>query len=399
MNPIRQLLHSHPHWGAVQAIYHRLFAHGYKAFLAGGCVRDALLGIPANDLDIATDATPDQIEQIFTKTVAVGKSFGVMRVIEEGADIEVATFRTDGSYKDGRRPDHVTFTTPEEDADRRDFTVNALFFDLENEQILDFVEGQKDLSRKIVRAVGDPHLRFQEDQLRLLRGARFAAQLDFSIEEKTLEAMTSMAPAVHSVSGERIRDEMGKLLKSKNVSLGLQMMEQSTLLKELFPWKQGPISWSPSGTKEVWKNLSLFLRDADDKNLKSSLDMLKLSVKERRAIEESWILWRKPAVFLQQRLGLRLQQLQKPGIRWALEVLHKEDVQSLEIENLFNENRGWGETLPRPFLNGEDLKGKLQGEAIGRTLQEAYNLQLEKQLSTREAALEWLAQHLGSHKG
>lgn len=399
MSPIRQLLHSHPHWGAVQTIYHRLLAHGYKAFLAGGCVRDALLGLPANDLDIATDATPDQIEKLFDKTVAVGKSFGVMRVLEDGADIEVATFRTDGSYKDGRRPDHVTFTSPEEDAKRRDFTVNALFFDLEKEQVLDFVEGQKDLSKKIIRAVGEPALRFQEDQLRLLRGARFAAQLDFAIDEKTLAAMKALAPAVHSVSGERLRDEMGKLLKSKNVSLGLQMMDQSTLLKELFPWKQGQTQWQALGTKEIWKNLSLFLRDADDKNLKQSLDLLKLSVKERKGIEEAWTLWKHPAAFLQQRLGLRIQQMQKPGVLWALEVLLKEGAYSAEIESLFKENQSWGDRLPKPFLNGDDLKGKLQGESIGRALQEAYNLQLEKQLSSREAALTWLTQHLGSHKG
>lgn len=391
---VRQLIHSHPQWAAVQAIYHRLVGKGYSAFLAGGCVRDALLGLVANDLDIATDATPDQIEELFTKTVNVGKSFGVMRVILEGADIEVATFRTDGDYKDGRRPDSVIFSSPEEDAKRRDFTINALFFDLQSEQVLDFVEGQKDLFNKIIKTVGDPRKRFQEDHLRLLRAARFAAQLDFIIEEQTLLAMSEMAPVVKNVSGERLRDEMGKLLKSKNVPLGLQMMNQSHLMTTLFPWREGLTDWPGYATQELWKNLSLFFKAATPENFLAGLDLLKLSAKDRRAIDDAWNTWQQPEAFFALRAGAKLQLLMKPGIEWALEVLYRQNLFKTEIDLLRKQRIDFTQGLPKAFLGGEDLKGYLQGEAIGRCLQESYWLQLEKQLQSREEALLWLQRFL-----
>ncbi|QDK45714.1 CCA tRNA nucleotidyltransferase [Bdellovibrio sp. ZAP7] len=394
MDQVRTILQSHPHWPAVEAIYHKLAQEGYKAFLAGGCVRDALLGLKANDLDIATDATPDKIEELFEKTISVGKSFGVMRVVLGGADIEVATFRNDGSYKDGRRPDHVEFSTPEEDAQRRDFTVNALFYDMQNHQVLDFVHGQEDLKKQVLRTVGEAKKRFQEDHLRLLRGARFAAQLDFAVESGTLTAMTEMAAAVKTVSGERLRDEMGKLLKSKNVPLGLRVMQDTGLQSELFPWKAPDVNWTPYPGCEIWQNLSLFLRPAGNSDLEKSIELLRLSTKERRGIEDAWELWQKPEDFLALRLGLQLQQIQKPGKAWALEVLMKEGRYEEAILRLLNEARSFGEELPKPFLTGEDLKGKLQGPAIGQCLQEVYCLQLEKSLKDRNQALSWLESFL-----
>ncbi|UYL07955.1 CCA tRNA nucleotidyltransferase [Bdellovibrio sp. SKB1291214] len=394
MDQVRTILQSHPHWPAVEAIYHRLAGEGYKAFLAGGCVRDALLGFKANDLDIATDATPETIENLFEKTINVGKVFGVMRVLVGGADIEVATFRNDGNYQDGRRPDHVVFSTPEEDAERRDFTVNALFYDLENHRILDFVNGQVDLKKQILRTVGDPRKRFQEDHLRLLRGARFAAQLDFAVEPNTLAAMTEMASAVKTVSGERLRDEMGKLLKSKNVSLGLRVMQDTGLQSELFPWRAPDVSWTAYPGCEIWQNLSLFLRTAQKFDLEKSIELLRLSTKEKRGIEDAWELWQNPEEFFTQRLGLQIQLLQKPGKQWALEVLMKEGRLEEQILSLFIQRRDLGEELPKPILNGEDLKGKLQGPAIGQCLQEAYFLQLEGTLKERKQALSWLEGYL-----
>ncbi|WP_413581689.1 CCA tRNA nucleotidyltransferase [Bdellovibrio sp. HCB288] len=394
MDQVRTILQSHPHWPAVEAIYHSLSDKGYKAFLAGGCVRDALLGFKANDLDIATDATPDQIEKLFEKTVGVGKVFGVMRVLMGGADIEVATFRNDGTYADGRRPDHVEFSSPEEDAERRDFTVNALFYDLKTHQVLDFVNGQVDLQKQILRTVGDAKKRFTEDHLRLLRGARFAAQLDFAIEPVTMKAMTEMSSLVKTVSGERLRDEMGKLLKAKNVSLGLRVMQDTGLQAELFPWKAMDVSWTGYPGCEIWQNLSLYLRSAGSEQLSKSIELLRLSTKERRGIEDAWNLWHKPEEFLMQRLGIQLQQMQKPGVYWALEVLMKEGHFEERILALFAELQGFGEELPKPFLTGEDLKGKLQGPAIGACLQEAYCLQLEKNHGDRKQALAWLDQYL-----
>jgi tRNA nucleotidyltransferase (CCA-adding enzyme) len=394
MDQVRQLLQSHSHWPAVEAIYHKLTLKGYKAFLAGGCVRDALLGIMANDLDIATDATPDKIEELFDKTINVGKVFGVMRVVIQGADLEVATFRHDGTYKDGRRPESVEFSSPEEDAKRRDFTVNALFYDLKNHQVLDFVEGRKDLDLRLIQTVGDPLKRFQEDHLRLLRGARFAAQLDFAVAAQTQIAMSQMAASVKTVSGERLRDEMGKLLKSKNVSLGLKVMEDTGLMRELFPWRTPGTNWDAHGAQEVWQNLSLFLRGAAQPALAQSLDLLKLSTKERRGIEDAWTLWQNSREFLKLRLGEQIQQMQKPGKEWALKVLSAEGQHQTQIAFLFQEKSSWGESLPKPFLTGEDLKGKLNGEAIGQCLHEAYRLQLERKTSNREEALEWLHNYL-----
>ncbi|MGE5087229.1 MAG: CCA tRNA nucleotidyltransferase [Bacillota bacterium] len=384
MDQVRQLLQSHPHWPVVETIYHKLSAHGYKAFLAGGCVRDALLGIVANDLDIATDATPDTIEKLFDKTINVGKIFGVMRVVVAGADIEVATFRNDGDYKDGRRPEHVVFSTPEEDAERRDFTVNALFFDLERNQVLDYVNGRKDLEQKILKTVGDPAKRFQEDQLRLLRGARFAAQLGFVVVEETKLAMKQMAQAVLNVSGERIREEMSKLLKAKDVQSGLDLMDETNLMAVLFPWRAKNIQWRSYGATEAWQNLSLFLRTAASPDLKTSLDLLKLSTKERRGIEDAWSLWQDADLFMKLRRGEQLRQLQKPGKEWALDVLSKEGQFASEIKALMTDKHSWGPVLPRPFLNGEDLRGRLAGEAIGQCLQESLLLQLERQIQSRD---------------
>ncbi|MFM6927057.1 MAG: CCA tRNA nucleotidyltransferase [Bdellovibrio sp.] len=394
MDQVRQLLQSHPHWPVVEAIYHKLTGHGYKAFLAGGCVRDALLGIMANDLDIATDATPDTIEKLFVKTINVGKTFGVMRVVIEGADIEVATFRNDGDYKDGRRPEHVVFSTPEEDAERRDFTVNALFYDLQRNQVLDYVNGRKDLEQRILKTVGDPAKRFQEDQLRLLRGARFAAQLGFTVVDETKFAMKQMAQAVLNVSGERIREEMSKLLKAKNVQAGLDVMDETNLMKVLFPWRAAHLVWRSYGATEAWQNLSLFLSTATANDLKQSLDLLKLSTKERRGIEDACGLWENAETFMKLRRGEQLQQLQKPGKEWALDVLSKKGQFVSEIKTVMEDKHSWGPVLPKPFLNGEDLRGQLAGEAIGQCLQEALRLQLERQLQSREEALLWLKKYL-----
>lgn len=398
MSQVQKLLESHPHWSAVETIYHRLQAHGYKAFLAGGCVRDALLGITANDLDVATDATPEQIEELFEKTVNVGKVFGVMRVLVGGADIEVATFRTDGTYKDGRRPEGVHFSSPEEDAKRRDFTVNALFYDLTSKKVLDFVQGEADLRNAILRTVGEPEGRFREDHLRLLRAARFVAQLDFILEQTTFDAVKQMAALVKTVSGERLRDEMGKLLKSKAVSKGLEVMVATDLMQLLFPFRLRDNEWFGSyGAKEVWQTLALFFRNAKSEELSSSIQLLKLSTKEQRSIEKAWALWQKPDDFFALNLGKQLQKLTEEGSFWALQVLMLEgSVWASQVKDLFKEWQLWQNRLPRPLLTGEDLKGKLTGKAIGVCLAEAFELQLERKLQTRDEAIAWLQKYLES---
>ena len=224
MNAPSNLLEEHSQWNAVKEVCSRLRDAGFEALLAGGCVRDLIMHREPNDFDVATDATPDQIESLFPKCLLVGKAFGVIILPFDGFQIEVATFREDLQYKDGRRPEGVKFSTPKADAQRRDFTINALFYDPIKREIIDFIDGQADIKAKILRTVGDPNHRFDEDKLRLLRAIRFAAQLDFRIEDGTLRAVETHAKDVSVVSHERIRDELIKLLKSPNRNIGLELL-------------------------------------------------------------------------------------------------------------------------------------------------------------------------------
>ncbi len=194
------------------AVLRRLREAGHVAYLAGGCVRDLLLGIEPKDYDIATDAPPKRVRQLFARTQAVGAAFGVVLVHEEGSVVEVATFRAEGNYLDGRHPSHVHFTTPQEDARRRDFTINGLFFDPLADQVIDYVGGQDDLKARRLRAIGNPSDRFREDHLRLLRAVRFAARFDLTIEPATADAIRVHAPMLTRISPERIADELRLML-------------------------------------------------------------------------------------------------------------------------------------------------------------------------------------------
>ncbi len=216
-------------------IARRLQTAGFTAYWVGGCVRDQLLGKEPYDFDLATNATPDQIESLFHRTVPVGRKFGVLLVIEEGQQFQVATFRAEGDYQDGRHPGQVTFCDAQADARRRDFTVNGLFFDPVHEQLHDWVGGEADLRAKILRTIGPPEERFAEDHLRLLRAVRFAAQLDFQIETETLAAVRTNATKISTVSAERVRDELLKLFRPPHAARGLDLLRDSGLLAPLLP--------------------------------------------------------------------------------------------------------------------------------------------------------------------
>ena len=226
---------SHRQWPAVKQVCDSLRAEGHQAWLAGGCVRDLIMNREPNDFDVATDAKPESVEKLFANAITVGREFGVTIVPFDGFQVEIATFRQDGPYEDGRRPTHVVFSTPEEDAKRRDFTVNALYFDVDKKKVVDFVGGEADIRAKTLRAVGDPDKRFDEDKLRILRAVRFAAQLDFQIEAKTLEAVRKRHAQIAVVAHERIRDEILKLMKSPNSPLGLGHLRQTGLWQVIFP--------------------------------------------------------------------------------------------------------------------------------------------------------------------
>src|SRR6202007_1639796 len=247
----------------------RLRESGFIAYFAGGCVRDALLRKQPKDIDIATDAEPDEVQKMFARTVAVGAKFGVVRVLEEGFEFEVATFRSDGVYLDGRRPVAVTFSSPEEDAKRRDFTINGMFYDPLADQIVDFVGGKSDLEHRLVRGVGTPGDGFCEDHLRLIRAVRFAAALDFEIDPATWTAVTEKAHQIKTVSQERIRDELLKIMADSHRVRGLDLLDQSGLLENILPEVsrmhgcEQPPQFHPEGDVYVHTRLMLSLLPAD----------------------------------------------------------------------------------------------------------------------------------------
>ncbi len=212
-----------------------LQAAGYEAVLVGGCVRDLLMHKTPKDYDIATNATPKVVQKLFDRTVPVGAQFGVILVLKGKQTYEVATFRTEGEYKDGRHPSRVAFCTAKEDAQRRDFTINGLFWDPHKKKLLDWVKGKADLKAKKIRAIGDPNKRFAEDKLRMLRAVRFASTLGFKIEPRTWAAIRRHADEIRRVSHERIREELIKLFTGPNPGHGLDLLDESHLLNVLLP--------------------------------------------------------------------------------------------------------------------------------------------------------------------
>lgn len=220
-------------------VVRRLRAAGFEALWAGGCVRDQILGIPPKDYDVATNALPEQVRDVFgkRKTLAIGQSFGVITVLgpKSAGQIDVATFRRDATYSDGRHPDSVSFTTAEQDALRRDFTINGLFYDPVESRVIDYVGGQEDLRQGIVRAIGDPRQRIAEDKLRMLRAVRFAARFDFALDERTLAAIQEQAHELVIVSAERIAAELRQILTHKNRARSMQMLQAAWLLEVVLP--------------------------------------------------------------------------------------------------------------------------------------------------------------------
>jgi poly(A) polymerase len=255
--------------GVANRICQTLRGAGYQAYLVGGCVRDILLGREAADYDVATDATPDRVRQLFPHSLAVGAQFGVILVTEplttgEPVEVEVATFRSDIGYSDGRHPDQVAYTTsPQEDVKRRDFTINALLLDPETGEVLDFVGGRDDLRAGIVRAIGRPVERFREDKLRMVRAVRFAARFRYAIEAGTCSAIRKLAPEIHQVSAERLREELTKILTDGAARRGFELLDETQLLPELLPEiaqmkgvEQSP-QFHPEG--DVWTHTLLML--------------------------------------------------------------------------------------------------------------------------------------------
>ncbi len=386
-------------------IYQTLKRQHYETYFAGGCVRDLLLGVKAQDIDIATSATPDQVNLLFAKSIDVGQSFGVTRIIENGEMIEVAVFRNDGDYKDGRRPESIKFSDPEHDAERRDFTINALFLDLEKSEVIDYVGGIEDLKNKLIRTVGDPAMRFNEDHLRILRALRFSAQLGFEIEAPTLDVVKNKKQSLQSVSSERVREEILKLLKSSGSAKGLELMSESGVFEVLLrkPPKEAASLWQklfplPKDLNNEIFWLALFwpLFEEDPKNnWNQVLARVSLSRSERKAMDtalqfmahrEQWIkssLGEK-IIFIHENLGPSLLAFTaisqaNSSIDWQNEFLNLKKEYSLKAPQ---------GSLPEPFLRGDDVV-ILGGPARGVALHKAYVAQLEDLVKSRTEALSW----------
>ncbi|MCX5849184.1 MAG: CCA tRNA nucleotidyltransferase [Deltaproteobacteria bacterium] len=241
-----------------EEIVRRLKQSGYEAYFVGGCVRDFILGTVSSDYDIVTSAHPDHVMALFSNTVSIGAKFGVVAVVVNGHPYEVATFRSDDIYEDGRHPSHVRFSSAKEDVFRRDFTINGLLMDPDTNDIFDYVNGRADIEKKIIRTIGDPDNRFYEDFLRMLRAIRFAANFGFVIEPATKKAIERNAPKINQISAERLREELSKILTRGGARTGFELMIQTGILKEILPeidklmGVEQPPRFHPEG--DVWQH-------------------------------------------------------------------------------------------------------------------------------------------------
>ena len=420
-------------------IVRELRAQNYNAYFAGGCVRDLVMKQDPKDYDIATSATPDEVARIFPKCVEVGKEFGVMLVVKGKQHFEVATFRREGPYRDGRHPDGISFTTPAEDAKRRDFTVNGLFYDPIKQSIIDYVHGVNDIRAKTIRTIGEPEDRFEEDRLRLLRAIRFASNLGFHVEPRTWLAMTRLAKKIHSVSQERIRDELVKMFTRPHADRALTLLEESGLLKEVLPEVEAmkgvrqPPEFHPEGDVFTHTRLLMgqlkepppalafgaLLHDVGKPKTYSDegkrihfyhharigaemareiLKRLRFSNQETEDVVSCVEHHMTFADVKKMRLGKLIRFVTRKTFPIELE-LHRIDCLAShgeldlyrflkrKVRELKRE-----ELKPKSIVNGYDLiQLGIPAGPIRRTiLEEAYSLQLEGKLSSREEALKWI---------
>lgn len=405
-------------------------------------MRDTLLGVDPHDYDVATSAKPEEVEALFPRTVPVGAQFGVILVLEQGQEIQVATFRGDGFYRDGRHPESVTYTDAEGDARRRDFTVNGLFYDPLTSEVLDFVGGREDLKAGILRAIGTPSERFSEDKLRLLRAVRFATTLGFTIDPETWKAVQERAPEILAVSAERIREELCKILLSPNRVRGFDLLDESGLLHEILPEMEPlkgcdqPPEFHPEGDVFVHTRLMLTLLKPDA-SLPLVLSVLfhdlgkpatrvvdatgrirfnghegvsseiSLKIMHRLRFSNEMIDAVLPAVRLHMsfkdvpnmRVATLKRMMARPTFEEELE-LHRVDCLSSHgmLDNhamLITKREEFGRAplIPAPLVTGHDLiaLGWKPGPRFAEILSAVQTRQLEGTLTSREEGLDWIA--------
>lgn len=386
------------------SICQRLVDRGFIAYFAGGYVRDLLLQIPCHEIDIATSATPDEIATLFTKTVAVGKQFGVMVVIEGGNSFEISTFRKDHPYLDGRHPDGIDFSTPEKDAARRDFTINGMFYDPLTQTIYDYVGGEEDLKKGVIRAIGNPLQRFQEDRLRMIRAVRFSARFSFPIEKETEDAIKTLAHTLFpSVSIERVWQELQKMAASPHFKEALLLLQEMALLPIIFPLLEGvditplvePFSDFPADAPTILYLLPLF-----PANKRIELcQYLKLSNEESKL-----------ALFFSDSDDFFQKQKKEP-YHWAQFYAHPQSKLYIQIkgatlparerDSFFAYHNSMQKKLhshierlkkKEPLVRSNDLQqlGIPSSKRMGELLEEAIRISINEDLSTKEEVLERL---------
>ena len=423
------------------AILKTLHDQGQEAYFAGGAVRDLLLEKSISEIDIATSASPQEIEQLFPKTIPVGKQFGVIVVVQDTNNFEVTTFRKEADYVDGRHPTQVSFTDARHDVERRDFTVNALFFNPFTEEVIDYIKGREDLERKLIRTVGPPRSRFQEDKLRLLRALRFACQLDFEIEQETYQQLKEHASQLTQVSWERIRDEVLKILTGPDPSRGLKLMSDSGILEVILPeiaamhGVQQPPEFHPEG--DVFVHTCLMFELSQERSETLALEILlhdvgkppTFIIKERIRFDGHADLGAKMAEEICRRLRISNQQTEEvvDVVKDHLRFIHVQEMREstlkrflrktnfsdhLELHRLDSlashgklssyhfcqeklEELSQEAMRPKPLINGHDLirMGLEPGPLFSEILRAIEDFQLEDKLSSKEETLDWVKKH------
>ena len=390
----------------------RLRREGYEALLAGGCVRDRLLGRVASDYDVVTDAVPEQVIALFRRTLKIGAQFGVVMVLAEGKQVEVATFRTEGGYQDGRRPGHVEFASAREDAARRDFTVNGMFYDPIQKTLYDFINGQADLQAKILRTIGDPDLRFSEDYLRMLRAVRFAVKLDFDIELHTWHSIQTHADKIAHISAERIASELEEILTHPNRKRGTELLWASGLAKAIFPdlgdaaWKNAVavLEHLPSAV-DFALAMAAFCVGLDTATAVQFCERLKLSnatvkhihflLGQRNTLSDAELPLSRLKLLMHEPYFSDLCAFQRAILKAEGKALHPLTVlkkRAVAIDP--------AAVHPEPLLDGHALiaMGATSGPMVGRLARELYVAQLEDHLKTPDQARAWVADWLIAHQ-
>ena len=393
-------------------IIKRLNSEGFEALLAGGCVRDMLLGRRAKDYDVATGAEPKEVTKLFKRTLEIGAKFGVVMVLIDEDQVEVATFRTETGYVDGRHPSSVKFAQAKEDASRRDFTINGMFYDQLNKKVIDYVDGRADLKKKIIRTIGAPDQRFGEDYLRMLRAVRFATQLNFKIAPDTWFALCQHAKKITKISGERIHMELQGILADPNRATGASMLFETGLAKAVFgKFNDQQIKFAMGVVKNLRERIDFplalvaFLAGFEPVSAIEKCEILKLSRNQTRHIK-----------FLLENTGkllddkMTLAQLKMIAAEPYFEDLYefqkaiqkaqnKSTAALTALRKRVNALEGV-ELKPEPLLNGHDLMrlGVVPGPTLGQLAEEMYIAQLQGQLKNTVQAQRWVQKWLQKRK-